>query len=225
MSKIIVKQNIEKDAWNWWSACNKISYGTDWKQRIDEKIRSKLVGKTRKQAFRFLVPFLKNLYKKENIIQKKKEIQNIFNQHQEEIFFRMRKVTGKKIYRKDFVCYLTTFPRAPYFYSHGYVWLPMIWPRETYVRTFIHELLHFQTYAYWQTRCLKKLTSYEFEDLKEALTIVLNEEFIDLIIWPDKGYKIHKSLRNKLLKFWRVNRNFEKLINHGVTIIVNQKTT
>lgn len=37
MSKIIVKQDIRKDAWNWWDACNKISFGVDWKQRINNK--------------------------------------------------------------------------------------------------------------------------------------------------------------------------------------------
>ena len=216
--KIIVKQNIRKDAWNWWNACNKISYGVNWAERIDEKKQKKLVGKTKKHSFNFLISYLKKLYIKEKIYRKKKEIKNIFDQYGEQIFLRMQKVTGKKIYRKNFTCFLTTFPRAPYDYQRGYVLLPIIWPKETYTRTFIHELLHFQTYAYWQKQCLKTLTEKEFENLKEALTIILNEEFMDLIIWPDKGYEIHKDLREKLLKFWRVNRNFKKLINYGVKI-------
>ena len=218
MPKIIVKQNIRKDAWNWWNACNKISYGTDWKHRIDMRLQNELVGKTQEQSHSFLIPYLKNLYKKDNASQKKKELQNIFNQQQEKIFSRMEKVTGKKIYRNNFTCFLTTFPRAPYDYQHGYVWIPIIWPRETYIRTFVHELLHFQTYAYWQKLCLKKLTKGEFENLKEALTIILNEEFMDLIIWSDKGYEIHKNLREKLLKFWRANKNFDKLISYGIKI-------
>lgn len=218
MLQIIVKQNIRKDAWNWWHACNKISYCEDWKQRIDKKIQNKLVGKTRKQAFAFLIPYLKNLYKTENVFQKKKELQNILNQHQKELFRRMRVVTAKKIYRTDFTCFLTTFPRAPYNYPHGYVWIPIIWPQETYIRTFTHELLHFQTYAYWQKRCLKQLTKVEFENLKEALTVILNEEFMDLIVWADKGYAIHKELREQLLTFWKVNKNFNKLIDYGIKI-------
>lgn len=216
MSDIIVNQNIKKDAWNWWQACNRVSYGMDWKQRVDKKIQNKLVGKTKQQAMVFLIPYLKKVYKKLKINQSKKEIQNIFKQSQKEIFLRMEKMTGRKIYRKNFICFLTTFPRAPYNYSRGHVWLPVIWPRETVVRAFVHELLHFQTYAYWKKRCLKRLTNTEFENLKEALTVILNEEFMDLIMWPDKGYPMHKNLRAKLLIFWRKNKNFDKLIDYGV---------
>lgn len=61
LPKIIIKQSIEKDAWNWWHACNKISYGEDWSQRINKKLQNQLVDKTKKQAFNFLIPYLKTL--------------------------------------------------------------------------------------------------------------------------------------------------------------------
>ena len=89
MPKIIIKQNIQKDTWNWWSACNKISYGEDWKQRIDKKLQNNLVNKTKKQAFNYLIPYLKKLYKEKNVNPKKKELQNIFKERQKEIFTRV----------------------------------------------------------------------------------------------------------------------------------------
>jgi len=41
---------------------------------------------------------------------------------------------------------------------------------------------------------------------------------MDLIIWPDRGYKVHKNLRAELLNYRRENKNFNKLINYGVKI-------
>lgn len=152
MNIIKVKIDIKKDAWNWWDACNKISYGVDWKQRIDKKLHAKIAGKTEKEALVFLIPYLNKFYKKIHIEKKIEGVKKIFKQNNNTIFKRMEKITGRKIYREDFSIYLTTFPRAPYSYQAGYVWLPIIWPKETYIRTFIHELLHFQTYAYWQEK-------------------------------------------------------------------------
>lgn len=218
MPKIIFKIDLEKDAWNWWDAGNKISYGENWKERVGKKLQAKIVGKSKSQAFKFLKPYLKSLYKKIKIRIQLAEVKKIFAEKSEEIFSRMEKLTNKKIYRKNFTCFLTTFPRAPYDYQRGYVWLPIVWPKQTYIRIFVHELLHFQTYAYWEKKCLKKLNREEFENLKEALTVVLNAEFLDLITWPDKGYLMHVGLRKKLLKFWNKNRNFGKLIEYGISI-------
>lgn len=223
--RIEVHQDIQKDAWNWWHACNKISYSTDWRQRTAKKIQNKLAGKTKKQAFVFLLPFLKKQYAKIGIKEKENEVRSILLRHEREIFSRMEKVTERKIYRNTFTCFVTTFPRAPYDYHRGYVWLPVVWPKETYVRTFVHELLHFQTYAYWQERCLKKLNQKEFENLKEALTVILNEEFMDLIVWPDKGYEMHKKLREKLLEAWRANKNFDALITYGIRLHASERHT
>lgn len=223
MPTIRVKQNIKKDAWNWWHACNKVSYGEDWKQRIDQTLRSNIVGVSKEQAFSFLIPHLKNIYLAEKINQKKKEARCVFHQTQNEIFSRMEKITGRVIYRDDFTCFLTTFPRAPYDYNHGYVWIPIVWPRETYVRTFMHELLHFQTYIYWQKQCLTKLTNNEFENLKEAVTVILNEECLDVMLWADKGYAMHKNEREELLLFWKKHKNFDALIDHGIELYLKRR--
>lgn len=223
MPKINIVINIKKDVWNWWDACNKVSYGVDWKERIHKSLRDKIVGKSQKEAFNFLVPHLKDLYKKIKINKKLVEAKNIFQKKERTIFSRMEKVTDRKIYRTDFNIYLTTFPRAPYDFKKGYIWLPIIWSKETYIRTFVHELLHFQTYAYWQRMGLRKLKKEEFEDVKEALTVILNEEFIDIMEWKDGGYEKHKSLRREILKQWRRDKNFDRLVKFGVTYLKDHK--
>ena len=221
MPKISVKKDIKKDAWNWWHACNKVSYNVDWKQRIDKKISGRVTGQSKKEAFEFLVPYLEDLYQKIDIYKILKEVEDTFQKKEGVVFKRMEQVCGKRIYRGEFTCFLTTFPRAPYDYEKGYIWIPIVWPRETYVRTFIHELLHFQTYAYWEKRCLEQLTKVEFENLKEALTVVLNEEFMDIMTWGDKGYAKHEKLRKELLKHWKKTRDFGELVRYAVDMYEN----
>lgn len=46
---------------------------------------------------------------------------------------------------------------------------------------------------------------------------------MDLIIWPDKGYKMHEDFRKELLKFWRVNNNFDKLVTYGISRVHKRK--
>lgn len=217
MFKISVEIDIKKDASNWWHACNKIAYGVDWKSRINKRLQNKIVGKTKKQAFKFLIPYLKKLYKRINIEKEKEFAQHSFDQNKEKLFKRMQEVTGRKIYRHNLTCFLTTFPRAPYDEKAGYVWLPVDW-RARHINVFLHELLHFQTLFYYEKQMLERLGREEKEHLKEALTVILNVEFKNLLAEKDTGYRIHQYLRAELLKFWRKNRNFEKLISYGVKI-------
>jgi len=217
MFKISVEIDIKKDARNWWNACNRISYGVNWKSRINKRLQNKIVGKTRKQAFKFLIPYLKKLYKRINIEKEKEFAQNFFDQNKGKLFKRMQEVTGRRIYRHNFTFFLTTFPRAPYNEKAGYVWLPVGW-KARHINVFLHELLHFQTLFYYEKQILERLGREEKEHLKEALTVILNVEFKDLLAEKDMGYRIHQYLRAELLKFWRKNRNFRKLISYGVKI-------
>ena len=51
---------------------------------------------------------------------------------------------------------------------------------------FIHELLHFQTIYYYKDYIIDRLhNEKQFEDLKEALTFILNYEFKEFIEYPD----------------------------------------
>jgi len=225
MFTIKVKINLQKDAWNWWHACNHHSFGMSWRKSINIKMQKKLLGAGKKAAYQYLTPYLKKQYKKLKIESKVKPIEEIFNQKKDKIFQLMEKATGRKIFRKDFTLILTTLPRAPYHYPAGEVWLPIVWPDKFYVKVFLHELLHFQTYAYWRKRCLKKLSNEEFENLKEALTVILNDEFKSIMSGKDRGYIIHQYLRKELLKFWRQHKNFDKLVSYGVKIYPKYKDT
>lgn len=218
MIKLRIKLDIDKDAWNWWDACNKVSFGMDWKQRIKPELREQIVGKTQKEANLFLIPYLENLYKKKDkkiskFIGKTKKI---FDEKLENACVRIESVMGRPIYRKDFTLYFTMFPRAPYNPKTGSIWLS--YRCKDPVGLFFHELCHFQFIYYWRNKNtnVKKLPLDQFEFLKESLTVILDKDFLDIIEEEDDGYPIHKEFRSILKKHWQNNHKFEELVEYGL---------
>ena len=65
----------------------------------------------------------------------------------------------------------------------------------------------------------KKEDSFETEDLKEALTILLNLEFNDLWFIKEIGYESHEKLREFIKNQWMKNKNFDVLLNKCVVYL------
>lgn len=226
MPKITIKLDIQKDAWNWWHACNHVSYSVDWKSRIDQSIWENISGKSQEEAFKFLIPYLKNNYIKQhnNLELYQKQASVIIKQNANRACRWLEKITERPLCRQDITLYLTTFPRCPYDMERGYIWVCAIWPAKQVMDTLLHELLHFQFYAYYKDReSVKKLSVTQREDLKEALTVILNYEFREYLAQSDKGYAIHKNLRQKLARFWQKNKNFDELVDYGARLITQPK--
>ena len=80
----------------------------------------------------------------------------------------------------------------------------------------MHELWHFYTWYSLGINQVEKLGKEKYNDLKEALTVLLNVEFRDLLPEGiiDAGYPQHKELRDKILKFWEKDRNIINLWNY-----------
>ncbi|MDP4038731.1 MAG: hypothetical protein Q8P54_02065 [bacterium] len=214
-----IKQDIYRDAWNWWNGCNRISHGINWKERVSSKIVEKISGKDEKEAFKFLIPYLRKKYIDEKDIIKdyKSYIESEFKQKFERSCEKLVRVMSKPLYRNDFTIYLTTFPRGPYNKNDGSMWFYINWHEA--IRGFLHELCHFQFIHYWRENSsspVSKLTDKEFEYLKESLTIILDEDFMPLIKAPDKGYPIYQEFRKKLRACWKEKKDFEELVKFGV---------
>ncbi|HEY4501916.1 MAG TPA: hypothetical protein VJJ20_02520 [Candidatus Paceibacterota bacterium] len=82
----------------------------------------------------------------------------------------------------------------------------------------MHELWHFYTWHGLGAEQEEKLGEQRYNDLKEALTVLLNVECKDLM--PDNaedtGYPQHKNLREEMLRYWGKERNIVKLWGHFV---------
>ncbi len=216
MPNITIKFDLVEDAINWWEAGNKISHGVVWKDLMKPELQDRIVGKTKEEALEFLFLYLGDYYKNRNLEDYTKEIQAGFDSIKDSLFSRMESVTGHPIYRSDFTLFITSFNRFPYNYDQGYVWISDRGDIDKQVGIFIHELLHFQYFAYFGERIWKELGPKLHGEIKEAMTVILNEEFKDITSVRDKGYLIHREMRDNLLKIWQKERNMERFIEQTI---------
>ncbi|MFH0873720.1 MAG: hypothetical protein V1846_02660 [Candidatus Komeilibacteria bacterium] len=219
-----IVRDIYRDAWNWWDACNKASFGVDWKSSVSDPIVAQIIGKTQEEADQLLLPFLDNKYKQEEAkIQKFiADTTEYFNDNFQIACTKMVKVMGHPLYRTDFTFIITTFPRSPYNKNKGYIWICPDRPDPLHV--FLHELCHFQFIHYWREdpkSPVAKLSNDAFEYLKESLTIILDQNFVPPMQRPDRGYIVHQEFRKELTAQWTKNHDFDQLVKFGTERVVS----
>jgi len=223
---INVQLDLEKDARNYRWAFNKNTHSSKRKEQVAETSiinLEQLNGIKEQDAYPFLREYLENFWEKHKDSTKEKieKMQITLNQCKNNIFKKMIILTKHPIYRNDFTIYLTSLNRWPYNYTQWYSLTCVFW--KNYITPFIHELLHFQTIHYYKEYIISKLhDEKKFEDLKEALTFLLNYEFKDLMDGYDMWYPQHQELRKKLEEY-RVHsdKDFDKLVEYGCDIILN----
>lgn len=219
--KYQIKLDIEKDASNWYEACNRVSYGVDWKTRIPSEIYDNIFGKSKEEANDYIIPFLRNKYilEKEQIAEYTNFINKEYNEKFQKACEKVVELLGKQLYRNDFTIFLTTFPRCPYNYEQGYILAVIGTSWVDPIKNFLHELLHFQFICYWGRNAeseVSLLNDDQFNYLKESLTVILDDGFYPIIKAPDKGYEIHKEFREELHKEWVKHHDFDKLVDFGL---------
>lgn len=107
--------------------------------------------------------------------------------------------------------YLTVNNRNPYSIENNMFYVST--PRETVRKTIMHELWHFYTWYGLGIDQKQKLGASKYNELKEALTVLLNVECADL--FPegecDSGYPQHQELRSNILDLWKQNNDIKAL--------------
>lgn len=113
---------------------------------------------------------------------------------------------------KDVTAYLTINNRSPYSIEESFFFVAV--PAYSMRRTVMHELWHFYT---WQVfgKDEERIGKEKYNEIKEALTILLNVECKDLLEEgkEDKGYRQHQELRATILQFWNEKKDIRKLWN------------
>lgn len=242
MSKVSILYNKEKDAYNWVRIITKpAKYGIKKKNRlvlipvkiqkeVKKLYKNKSLNNEELSNIKNHFPSAKNFVKsflKENIFltkvvnEKKKKLEYFWRKKEYKYFKKLTRITKKPIYSGNFTCYLTTLNSCPYNEKGKWFMTPAFSDLSNQIYVICHELMHLQFLHWYRDNCKEKgLSENQIQDLKEAITFILNEsEFDDIITYKDKGYPNHQKLRKKLKKIWIENNNFKVFLNKAIEIV------
>lgn len=180
MPKVKFKFDIEKDFWN-------------YNRNYDKEISKEDLEKTYSVNKNFFDKQAKSIESKWLVIEKK-------------FFERLAKITKRKIYSEEFTCYFTTIGKCPYRPKENWFMASIFNSLERVMTTIAHELFHLQFHHYFEDKIPKE----KFQNIKEALTVLLNVEFKDILTKEDKGYEKNKDLREFIINNW--DGDFDNLL-------------
>lgn len=227
MPKINFHYNFKKDAWGWILIAKdkKDTWGLDWKNQVDfipDDLLRQIIKKDRESAEHLVYKHLVNHPKKQIrrliIREKLKSSENSWREIESQFFRRLEKVMEKPIFMKNFKCYLTTGFMCPYNEKEKWFMISLWHSIPMSITIICHEILHLQFLYYYEKYCKKFLSEKQKEDLKEALTFILNTDFNNLILVDDRGYPSHQKLRKELEEIWHKRKNFQEFLDKAIKI-------
>lgn len=233
MSLLNFTYNISKDTENYLNAVYRFKYLKHQRKNIEQQVthylsdkdvlaikKSKTKKEVREVIYKIITKWLKF---NQDILELNAQILSKAWQRREKQFIKYCENFFEKPFDfDDITCYFTTLPICPYHYP---LWFmnSIKFSVEEQLLTIYHELFHFMFIKYYQDYCFKKgLSKEEFEIIKEALTVFLNQPpFTKINTIPEKGYPLEKSLRDFMLKGYRKNLGFKKFLDNSIKYLKN----
>lgn len=194
---------------------------------VNGRDTSKYLSKKEKQILKlsknkqksFIKKHINQFYTKEHKDRFLINVKQKIEKHKTEIIKRLEKIHNRKIPVTDVFIYYNTYNICPYFYNKkkkqsGFYVSRFVMDINHEINVFVHETMHVFFHCYFWNNCIKKgLSKEQVNDIKEAVTVIVNKEFKDIIPNKDKGYPNHKNLRKVIEKEWLKEKNFEKMLN------------
>lgn len=131
---------------------------------------------------------------------------------------RLNKISGQKNSLSDFDFFINSTPVSLHNAQKKFISIGAAHQFNRYPTIIIHELLHIISYQQIEIdESLRKklkstLSEKDLNELKEIITVLINEEFEDLIEIPDAGYPKHQKIREKVLRLWKKRNDFSDFI-------------
>lgn len=204
-------------------------YWTDFSKNIPTPILEKILNKTEDEALQVLNPMLDKRYEANNVAQIVLELNQRWAENGEEIFAHMEKIVWKQIPVTTLSGKITTTWKCPYNRRNWYfLYSPFkqgaIKSAADSVWIAVHELLHMMLHHYYEEYIKSHgLSDIEFHDMKEAQTVILNEEYWEQLWSPDTWYPNHIDIREKFEKFRKENKNFNEFVDYGIQVMLDRR--
>ena len=206
--KVIFNYNEEKDIWcllNYGKSSNNSTTPT----KTYEELISFVGENPRKEdASKFIEKYMRD--QSVNVQEYINRYQNDWETVADEYQRIAEKIFGVSL-PKDVTVYLSINKRCPYNIGGNYFFVPV--PAFGQRKIAMHELWHFYTWYKFGITWEEKIGKQKYNDLKEALTVLLNIECKDILPRDiyDLGYPQHKELREKIVQIWLETRDIDKL--------------
>lgn len=136
---------------------------------------------------------------------------------QEQAIKRLEKLFEKPFVFEKIAVNFTTLPIRPYNFEKRYLMVGFRQSLFGQLKTVVHELFHFMLHARYDKYLEDKIDNFEhYETIKEALTVFINSDFLDLVMVSDTGYPKERELRQKLLQLDRNEYGFVEILDYLV---------
>jgi hypothetical protein len=221
------------DAKNWVRVWNKPteSFGVSADRVlafIPFDVRKRIKGKGEKQQIKIVEKYLREQKSLMRFLpHAASALQMVWDKTEPRFFKALSKLTHKPVSSKMFKAELTTASLCPYNTQHNWFMVDAYASLGRQVTVVAHEIFHLEVLRWYQKECFEQgLSEKQFEDLKEALTVLLNgSEFEDVLVCPDHGYEKHIDLRIAIEKQWKKKADFETLLKKIIQQMRQAKTT
>ena len=219
MSRVKFAFDKEKDAWNIWGTINApCSYGRNFSDKIDARLIKIARNKELLQCKDKIIEFRKELYSSGSIEKSIKSLKKAWEKIEGEYFKKLEKITKKPV---DFEikAFITTISKCPYNSQQNWLMVSFLSNLNNALKILGHEIMHLHFHKYYFEDLSRKIGKEKTHEIKEALTVLLNLEFMDLWDSYDQGYEAHKELRELIAENWNKTKNFELLISKAVEFV------
>ena len=108
--------------------------------------------------------------------------------------------------KEEITAYLTINNRCPYRIKENWFFVSAVFDKPANIA--MHELWHFYTWLKFGEQ-QDKIDKEKYNEIKESLTVLLNEECGHLMNGEDDGYPQHKELRKTIVNLWKEKKDID----------------